>query len=149
MSRHTEAVRRLTEIRDVVTSLVAGEADRGSLEDEVARIVTSSAVADGQPSRQGNGRSSGSAEGRHASGNGQPEGAPVLSTAQRPGQPGASSQSGAQPIGRSSHLPGGPGSQPAPTKGYAGGPTGARIATATGTGPDSEDRTDGLNVVKD
>ncbi len=37
MSRHTEAIRRLTEIRDVVTTLVAGEADRGSLEDEVAR----------------------------------------------------------------------------------------------------------------
>lgn len=43
MARHTEAVRRLTEIRDVVTTLVAGEADRGSLEEEVARIVASSA----------------------------------------------------------------------------------------------------------
>jgi cell division septum initiation protein DivIVA len=39
MSRHTEALRRLTEVRDVVTTLVAGEADRGSLEDEVARSV--------------------------------------------------------------------------------------------------------------
>src|ERR1700722_11935085 len=39
ISRHTETVRRLTEIRDVVTSLVAGEAARGSLEDEVARAL--------------------------------------------------------------------------------------------------------------
>jgi cell division septum initiation protein DivIVA len=38
-SRHTEAIRRLTEIRDVVTTLVAGEAARGSLEEEVARAV--------------------------------------------------------------------------------------------------------------
>ncbi len=40
ISRHTETVRRLTEIRDVVTSLVAGEAARGSLEDEVNRALT-------------------------------------------------------------------------------------------------------------
>jgi cell division septum initiation protein DivIVA len=39
ISRHTETVRRLTEIRDVVTSLVAGEAARGSLDDEVARAL--------------------------------------------------------------------------------------------------------------
>src|SRR5215469_13830191 len=40
ISRHTETVRRLTEIRDVVTSLVAGEAARGSLEDEVDRALS-------------------------------------------------------------------------------------------------------------
>jgi cell division septum initiation protein DivIVA len=39
MSRHTEAIRRLTEIRDVVTTLVAGEAARGSMEEEVAKVV--------------------------------------------------------------------------------------------------------------
>src|SRR5580700_810366 len=44
-SRHTEAIRRLTEIRDVVTTLVAGEADRGSLEDEVARSVAGAVAA--------------------------------------------------------------------------------------------------------
>ncbi|HUA42290.1 MAG TPA: hypothetical protein VMA32_12015 [Streptosporangiaceae bacterium] len=87
MSRHTEAIRRLTEIRDVVTSLVAGEADRGSLEDEVARIVAGTASPDAhQGGRQvGNGRPANPAEGRHAGG-GQPEGRPSLSTAQRPGQ---------------------------------------------------------------
>lgn len=39
ISRHTETVRRLTEIRDVVTGLVAGETSRGSLEDEVNRAL--------------------------------------------------------------------------------------------------------------
>ena len=37
-SRHTETMRRLTEIRDVVTNLVASETSRGSLEDEVAEV---------------------------------------------------------------------------------------------------------------
>jgi cell division septum initiation protein DivIVA len=149
MSRHTEAVRRLTEIRDVVTSLVAGEADRGSLEDEVARIVTGAATADGQPSRPGNGRSLPPAEGRHAGGNGQAEGTPALSTAQRPGHQASSSQAGPQPIGRSGQLPGGPGLQAGPNKGLHVGPTGARIASAAAAAPDSDDRTDGINVVKD
>ncbi len=58
-SRHTEAIRRLTEIRDVVTTLVAGEAARGSMEEEVAKSVAN-AIAAGN---QGNG---GPAEGRHA-----------------------------------------------------------------------------------
>ena len=39
ISRHTETVRRLTEIRDVVTGLVSGEVARGSLEDEVNRAL--------------------------------------------------------------------------------------------------------------
>src|SRR5215471_13665360 len=92
MSRHTETMRRLTEIRDVVTSLVAGEADRGSLEDEVARIVAAGAVTnEGQPgTRPGNVRPSSPADGgRHAGGNGHPDGSPALSTAQRPGLPGS------------------------------------------------------------
>ncbi len=45
MSRHTETMRRLTEIRDVVTNLVASETSRGSLEDEVAKSVASSFAA--------------------------------------------------------------------------------------------------------
>ena len=57
-SRHTEAIRRLTEIRDVVTTLVAGEAARGSMEEEVAKSV---AAALGNAS--GNGM-----EGRHGPG---------------------------------------------------------------------------------
>ena len=57
-SRHTEAIRRLTEIRDVVTTLVAGEAARGSMEEEVAKSVANAIAG-------GNG---GAAEGRHAPG---------------------------------------------------------------------------------
>ncbi len=63
MSRHTEAIRRLTEIRDVVTTLVAGEASRGSLEDEVAKAVASAiGPADGKAPA----RPAGPGEGRHA-----------------------------------------------------------------------------------
>jgi hypothetical protein len=42
-------MRRLTEIRDVVTNLVASETSRGSLEDEVAKSVASSFAAGGGP----------------------------------------------------------------------------------------------------
>jgi cell division septum initiation protein DivIVA len=132
MSRHTEAVRRLTEIRDVVTSLVAGESDRGSLEDEVARIVTGAVASDGQPGRAGNGRSVGAAEGRHAGGNGQPEGQPALSTAQRPGQPAGASQAAPQSAGRAGQLPAGPGAQPGAGNGQPAGPAGARTASVGG-----------------
>jgi hypothetical protein len=144
MSRHTEAVRRLTEIRDVVTSLVAGEADRGSLEDEVARIVTG-ATPDGQPARPGNGRSLGPAEGRHAGRDGVPDGSPALSTAQRPGQ----TAGGGQPIGRTGQLPGGPGGQGAQSKGLSVGQPGTRIAASAAGTPDGDDRTDGISLVKD
>jgi hypothetical protein len=46
-SRHTETMRRLTEIRDVVTNLVASEVARGSLEEEVAKSVAKVAAAGG------------------------------------------------------------------------------------------------------
>jgi cell division septum initiation protein DivIVA len=128
MSRHTEAVRRLTEIRDVVTTLVAGEADRGSLEDEVARIVTG-AAGDGPQGRPGNGRPGGLAEGRHAGGNGQPE----LSTAQRPGQPAVAGQPVAanHPVAANQPVVGG---QPvvAGQPGLAGQPVGQGHAAAPG-----------------
>ncbi len=68
VARHTETVRRLTEVRDVVTNLVAGEAARGSLEEEVARSVASAVSGGGS----GNGtpaaapRQAPLAEGRHA-----------------------------------------------------------------------------------
>jgi cell division septum initiation protein DivIVA len=53
MSRHTETMRRLTEIRDVVTNLVASETSRGSLEDEVAKSVATSFAASGAPAPPG------------------------------------------------------------------------------------------------
>jgi len=65
MSRHTEAIRRLTEIRDVVTTLVAGENSRGSLEDEVNKAVAG--VLGHQPKTPA-GQPGGVSDGRHASG---------------------------------------------------------------------------------
>jgi cell division septum initiation protein DivIVA len=134
MSRHTETARRLTEIRDVVTALVAGEAERGSLEDEVARIVTG-AVADGQPGRPGNGRPISSPEGRHAGGNGQPDGQPALSTAQRPGVGNqAARPAPAAPLGAGNGLH----AVPDP-----------RTSAAVAAEPDSDDTADGIKVIKD
>jgi cell division septum initiation protein DivIVA len=59
-SRHTETMRRLTEIRDVVTNLVASETSRGSLEEEVDRSVATTVPAPGAAGRVG------PADGRHA-----------------------------------------------------------------------------------
>jgi cell division septum initiation protein DivIVA len=67
ISRHTETVRRLTEIRDVVTSLVAGEAARGSLEDEVNRALAAQAGANGE-NRQSSGPQDAPHAGAHRAG---------------------------------------------------------------------------------
>jgi cell division septum initiation protein DivIVA len=145
MSRHTEAVRRLTEIRDVVTSLVAGEADRGSLEDEVARIVTGATAGDGPQARPANGRSAGSAEGRHAGGNGQPEAQPALSTAQRPGVgTGVGSASAgrlATPAGPAPASPGGNGLRPLPVDTRSGGTAAARA--------EGDETAEGIKAIKE
>ena len=69
MSRHTEAIRRLTEIRDVVTTLVAGEAARGSLEEEVARAVAG-VVGEGRAAQPAASRPGSAADARHGSGAG-------------------------------------------------------------------------------
>ena len=155
MSRHTEAVRRLTEIRDVVTSLVAGEADRGSLEDEVARIVTGAVSADGQAGRPANGRPAGSGVGRHAGGNGQPDGQPTLSTAQRPGQQSAGPQIAGRPM-PSAPVPGtpvpatpAPASQNVPGNGHQHAPADARAVAATGSKGPGDDTADGIAIIKD
>lgn len=52
-SRHTETMRRLTEIRDVVTNLVASETSRGSLEDEVNKSVANALGGGGGPAPAG------------------------------------------------------------------------------------------------
>jgi hypothetical protein len=72
MSRHTEAIRRLTEIRDVVTTLVAGEVARGSLEEEVEKAVAT-AIGD----NKAGGRPAGPADGRHAPAGPAAQAAPV------------------------------------------------------------------------
>jgi hypothetical protein len=64
-SRHTETMRRLTEIRDVVTNLVSSETARGSLEEEVAKSV---ATASGTTAPASTGRTA--AEARQMPGRG-------------------------------------------------------------------------------
>ena len=96
-SRHTEAIRRLTEIRDVVTTLVAGEAARGSLEEEVARAVA--AASEGSPAQApaGNGgRPAGPADRRAA---------PVPAQAQAPAA--APAAPAPAPASASAELPAG------------------------------------------
>ncbi|HTT55148.1 MAG TPA: hypothetical protein VMH35_27480 [Streptosporangiaceae bacterium] len=66
VARHTETVRRLTEVRDVVTNLVAGEAARGSLEEEVARSVASAVSGGGNGASTPGARQAPLPEGRHA-----------------------------------------------------------------------------------
>ncbi len=66
-SRHTETMRRLTEIRDVVTNLVSSETARGSLEEEVAKsVATASAAAPAQAAPAA--RPASPAEGRRSPG---------------------------------------------------------------------------------
>jgi len=67
ISRHTETVRRLTEIRDVVTGLVSGEVARGSLEDEVNRALGVQAANGGPAASQHDGPPTGPQRGRQAS----------------------------------------------------------------------------------
>ena len=176
MSRHTEAIRRLTEIRDVVTSLVAGENERGSLEDEVARIVAGAANGDPQQSARpvaGNGRTAGPAEGRHAGSAGQSDvrgpiegrGQPALSTAQRPahgqqaaspsrpaGSAGGASTSGGSTSGASTSTSGGSTSG-ASTSGASTSAQPPRASAGDGRTPDgsaaqeNDDTADGINIV--
>ena len=106
MSRHTETIRRLTEVRDVVTNLVAGEAARGSLEEEVARSVASA----GRRRQGAGGRPAGTlAEGRPGPGRAGP--APVGSR-RAPARP----ATGAAPPGPRHRSPAErvPGRQPRP-----------------------------------
>lgn len=99
MSRHTEAIRRLTEIRDVVTTLVAGEVARGSLEEEVEKAVAS-AIGDNKAPV---GRPAGPAEGRHA-----PAGPAVQAAPGVPPAPGAAPAPSQAPSAAPSQAPGAP-----------------------------------------
>ena len=67
-SRHTETMRRLTEIRDVVTNLVASETARGSLEEEVAKSVATSVGTGGAPAQAAPASRGAADGGRHAPG---------------------------------------------------------------------------------
>jgi cell division septum initiation protein DivIVA len=120
-SRHTETMRRLTEIRDVVTNLVASETSRGSLEDEVAKSVANTLGA-------GGGQVTGARQGGAAEGRRGPTG---RAGAREPGQerdkgaempaPAGAGHHGPHPGGAPENRPGGAGSpaRPAPGNGSA------------------------------
>ena len=116
VARHTETVRRLTEVRDVVTNLVAGEAARGSLEEEVARSVASavSGGGNGTPAAAAP-RQAPLAEGRHAPGT--------------PGRPASATNGGTSPAS----------SGPARTPTHRGTPVPSEQPSATGSAGRSDD----------
>ncbi|MGE5132010.1 MAG: hypothetical protein ACM32E_03760 [Gemmatimonadota bacterium] len=99
MSRHTETLRRLTEIRDVVTNLVASEVARGSLEDEVAKTVAAATGAGAVPQARG------AQDGRHGA-------APA--PAARPAPHAAPEERAKSPAGPSQASRPAPAGQPAP-----------------------------------
>ena len=110
-SRHTETMRRLTEIRDVVTNLVASETSRGSLEEEVSKSVASTLGTGG-----GSGAAAGARQGVAA----EPRRGPTGRAGAR--EPGQERDKGAD-------MPATPAPPPAPTPpapgpGHAGQPTG-------------------------
>jgi cell division septum initiation protein DivIVA len=110
-SRHTETMRRLTEIRDVVTNLVASETSRGSLEDEVSKSVASALGAGG-----GSGAAAGARQGAAPESRRGPTG---RAGAREPGQE----------RDKGADMPAAPAAPPAPTPpvpgpGHAGQPTG-------------------------
>lgn len=135
-SRHTETMRRLTEIRDVVTNLVASESSRGSLEEEVAKSVANSfaAAGAGQAARPpADGR--GGPQGRPGERDAVPEVGSVAAT--RFGQRTAASGEGARsgPEGGPHHVSGPtrPGNGAPVSAGPGGGPAGG-VPGSRGTG---------------
>jgi cell division septum initiation protein DivIVA len=117
MSRHTEAIRRLTEIRDVVTTLVAGEVARGSLEDEVEKAVAT-AIGDNKAAAGRPAGPAGPAEGRHAPAGPAVQAGPVGGPVGGPAPAAAPAQAPAAPVGQ--QVPGrtqpGPRTQPPAAK---------------------------------
>jgi len=112
MSRHTEAIRRLTEIRDVVTTLVAGEVARGSLEDEVEKAVAS-AIGEGKAG----GRPAAQSEGRHVPGGAVGAQSPAMPSGAAPSAGVAAAAAAAQQAaGRIRSAEQGPRTQPGSAK---------------------------------
>jgi cell division septum initiation protein DivIVA len=111
VARHTETVRRLTEVRDVVTNLVAGEAARGSLEEEVARSVAS-AVSGNGGGGNGAARTGGAPEARHT-----PAAAPAAGSRPADGPANGAADTAAARSHRGGPVPGErvPAERPAPS----------------------------------
>jgi vacuolar-type H+-ATPase subunit H len=124
-SRHTETMRRLTEIRDVVTNLVSSETARGSLEEEVAKSVataqgTQPAAAPAAPA----GRAA-ATEARHAP-----------AAQQMPGRGGARESGATRPAAQSEQRSAPAAAQPTAQPGqHAAGTEGRSPATAKAPRP--------------
>lgn len=104
ISRHTETVRRLTEIRDVVTSLVAGETARGSLEDEVNRALAAQPGTNGE-SRQSSGPHDAPHAGTHRAGHRQVGATAQVETSRRAAAAGSLDAHSEQPVPRTPTRP--------------------------------------------
>jgi cell division septum initiation protein DivIVA len=116
-SRHTETMRRLTEIRDVVTNLVTSETARGSLEEEVAKSVATGVAAGAVPAPAPAAR--GAAEGRHAPGGQQlpgRAGRDVAAEAARPAPARSPQRAAGTAEDQPSHADGSTAADPAPAK---------------------------------
>jgi cell division septum initiation protein DivIVA len=132
-TRHAETIRRLTEILDGVSGLVASETSRLSLEDEVEQTV---AKAIGQQN-QGDGAAPAAPapDGAPVPAGNPPRGAAGTPTPGGPGAPAQPARAG-NPLGGPTPAPGGPGGpggQPAP--GGPGGQTAAPAAPRGQAGP--------------
>lgn len=154
VARHTDSVRRLTEIRDIVTNVVAGESERGSLEDEVTRSVAGALAGLPPPGAEAQ------PEGRHASVPGHTNGQPAGPLAGRSPAAGAR----VPPLGPA--IPGQP-QRPGPANQHNTGNGAPRPAQAgsvqhggqsdgakqrqprVGSGPESDDTSDDLKAIKE
>jgi cell division septum initiation protein DivIVA len=161
ISRHTETVRRLTEIRDVVTSLVSGEAARGSLEDEVSRALGGTTAANGGDARpsgqhdplQSGGHRSGSrpagpGDGRHSAAAPGPldaPSAPATAGAGRSAAPATAARSGSagQPTSRDRSDPLGGGRRDGASYPAQAADSGAASAEGAGQAEDARHPADG------
>jgi cell division septum initiation protein DivIVA len=139
-SRHTETMRRLTEIRDVVTNLVSSETARGSLEEEVAKSVATGVAAGAAPAQAPAAR--GAAEGRHTPGGQQLPGRggrDVAAEAARPAPARPASRTAGTTEDQPSRTDGGPAADPAPAKPAPRSTPPAGGAHAAGTGTRTPD----------
>ncbi|HEY2520400.1 MAG TPA: hypothetical protein VGJ19_09840 [Streptosporangiaceae bacterium] len=147
-TRHSETIRRLTDILDGVSGLVAAETARPSLEDEVDQHVAKAMgqkKAEGANAGQGAPSGAGTPNGAPAPGRpgqGTPVGdaAAVAARAQRPG-PGAPGGPRPDPAGRPTPgQPGGPGASGpgvgGPGVGGPGGPVGGQPGSGSKPVPD-------------
>ena len=134
-NRHAEAMRRLTEIRDVVTDLVAHDDAKGTMDEEVDKTVASTLTPPGGP-----GKSAGAASAA-------PKATPAAPAGQRPAaqpaaaQPGGDSSGGTHSAGTGPARPASPARSASPASPGGASPAGttrpANPASPGGASPAS------------